>query len=69
NMQGRDRTFYVGGVTDFELVEPIVVHSKYIVERHFIGGGEDKENKFENEKVSEISEQFILRERARLMEI
>lgn len=37
-MQGADRTFYVGGVTDFELVEPIVVHSKYIVEKHFAGG-------------------------------
>ncbi len=35
NMQGRDKTFYVGGATDFELVEPIVEHSKYIVERHF----------------------------------
>jgi len=37
NMQGNDRTFYVGGATDFELVEPIVVHSKYIVEKHFTG--------------------------------
>lgn len=35
-MQGGDRTFYVGGATDFELVEPIVVHSKYIVETHFV---------------------------------
>ena len=35
--QGRDRTFYVGGVTDFELVEPIVEHSKYLVEKHFVG--------------------------------
>ncbi|WP_314959291.1 FAD-dependent oxidoreductase [Bradyrhizobium cosmicum] len=37
-MQGGERTFYVGGATDFELVEPIVVHSKYIVEKHFAGG-------------------------------
>ena len=37
-MQGEDRTFYVGGATDFELVEPIVVHSKHIVEKHFAGG-------------------------------
>jgi hypothetical protein len=37
-MQSGDRTFYVGGATDFELVEPIVVHSKYIVEKHFAGG-------------------------------
>jgi hypothetical protein len=36
-MQGGDRTFYVGGATDFELVEPIVVHSKCIVEKHFAG--------------------------------
>jgi monoamine oxidase len=34
-MQGGDKTFYVGGATDFELVEPIVVHSKYIVETYF----------------------------------
>ena len=37
DMQGNDKTFYVGGATDFELVEPIVVHSKYIVEKHFLG--------------------------------
>jgi hypothetical protein len=36
-MQGGDKTFYVGGATDFELVEPIVVHSKYIVETYFAG--------------------------------
>jgi hypothetical protein len=35
--QGQDKTFYVGGVTDFELVEPIVVHSKYLVEHYFVG--------------------------------
>ena len=35
SQQGVDRTFYVGGVTDFELVEPIVKHSKYLVEKHF----------------------------------
>ena len=37
DLQGSDRTFYVGGVTDFELVEPIVQHSKYLVEMHFVG--------------------------------
>jgi hypothetical protein len=37
NMQGRENTFYVGGATDFELVEPIVKHSKHIVEQHFVG--------------------------------
>ena len=36
NLQKKDRTFYVGGVTDFELVEPIVQHSKYLVEKHFL---------------------------------
>ena len=36
-MQGYDKTFYVGGATDFELVEPIVQHSKYIVEQYFSG--------------------------------
>ncbi len=36
-MQGHDATFYVGGATDFELVEPIVVHSKYLVAKHFSG--------------------------------
>jgi hypothetical protein len=37
SMQGHDATFYVGGATDFELVEPIVVHSKYLVATHFGG--------------------------------
>ena len=36
-LQGKDRTFYVGGATDFELVEPIVQHSKHLVEKHFVG--------------------------------
>lgn len=36
-MQGQDRTFYAGGATDFELVEPIVKHSKHLVARHFAG--------------------------------
>jgi monoamine oxidase len=36
-MQGNDGTFYVGGATDFELVEPIVVHSKYLVAKYFSG--------------------------------
>ena len=37
DLQGKDKTFYVGGVTDFELVEPIVQHSKYLVEKYFVG--------------------------------
>lgn len=37
DMQGKDNTFYVGGVTDFELVEPIVQHSKYLVNKYFLG--------------------------------
>jgi hypothetical protein len=37
HMQGHDATFYVGGATDFELVEPIVAHSKYLVAKHFSG--------------------------------
>jgi hypothetical protein len=36
-MQGNDTAFYVGGATDFELVEPIVAHSKYLVAKHFSG--------------------------------
>lgn len=36
-MQGQDRTFYAGGATDFELVEPIVEHSKHLVAKHFTG--------------------------------
>lgn len=34
--QGYDRTFYVGGLTDFELVEPIVEYSKLLVEKYFL---------------------------------
>ena len=37
DLQGAHRTFYVGGVTDFELIEPIVQHSKHLVEKHFLG--------------------------------
>ena len=37
SMQGHDATFYVGGATDFELVEPIVMHSKHLVAKHFSG--------------------------------
>ena len=37
DMQGKDNTFYVGGVTDFELIEPIVQHSKYLVNKYFLG--------------------------------
>lgn len=35
-MQGKNGTYYVGGATDFELIEPIVNHSKYIVDKYFI---------------------------------
>ena len=37
DLQGKDRTFYVGGATDFELIEPIVRHSKHLIEKHFVG--------------------------------
>ncbi|MEZ4320452.1 MAG: FAD-dependent oxidoreductase [Myxococcota bacterium] len=36
-LQGRHRTFYVGGVTNFELIEPIMEHSKGLVIQHFPG--------------------------------
>lgn len=35
NQQGVNRTFYVGGATNFELIEPIVRHSRHIVDSHF----------------------------------
>jgi hypothetical protein len=35
NMQGTNRTFYVGGATNFELIEPIAEHSKALVGRFF----------------------------------
>jgi hypothetical protein len=34
-LQGTNRTCYVGGATNFELVEPIVRHSKHVVNTHF----------------------------------
>jgi hypothetical protein len=34
-LQGENRTCYVGGATNFELIEPIVRHSRSIVDRHF----------------------------------
>jgi hypothetical protein len=34
-LQGTNRTCYVGGATNFELVEPIVRHSKHVVDTHF----------------------------------
>jgi hypothetical protein len=33
--QGKDNTFFVGGIMAFELVEPIVEYSKNLVETHF----------------------------------
>lgn len=60
NMQGRDRTFYVGGPTDFELVEPIVQHSKYIVETHFtkeqLGRSKQEEKRPAREKEKVLME-------------
>jgi hypothetical protein len=34
-LQGQDDTFYVGGATDFELIEPIVQYAKNLVETRF----------------------------------
>jgi hypothetical protein len=34
-LQGKHNTFYVGGATNFELVEPIVEYAKNLVETHF----------------------------------
>lgn len=35
NLQGANKTFYVGGVTNFELIEPIVRYAKHLVAEHF----------------------------------
>ncbi len=37
-LQGRHRTYWVGGATNFEAVEPILVYAKHLVERHFVAG-------------------------------
>lgn len=34
-LQGLDRTYYLGGATSFELIEPIVQYAKHIVQTHF----------------------------------
>lgn len=34
-LQGENRTYYVGGVTNFELVEVILQYAKHMVEKHF----------------------------------
>jgi len=34
-LQGENQTFYVGGVTNFELIEPILEYAKHLVEKHF----------------------------------
>lgn len=34
-LQGQQRTFFVGGATNFELVEPIVEYARHLVARHF----------------------------------
>lgn len=36
-LQGENRTFYVGGATSFELIEPILEYSKHLVATHFEG--------------------------------
>jgi hypothetical protein len=64
NMQGKDNTFYVGGATDFELVEPIVNHSKYIVEKHFVEGiNKTKENERMKKELLEQYERAYVREK------
>ena len=35
SLQGENRTYYVGGLLNFELVETIFNYSKYLVKRHF----------------------------------
>jgi hypothetical protein len=35
--QGRNRTFFVGGLFDFDYVEGVVRYSRSLVERHFVG--------------------------------
>ena len=35
NMQGENNTYYVGGATNFELIEPIACYAKNLVETHF----------------------------------
>jgi len=34
-LQGENQTFYVGGATNFELIEPILEYAKHLVEKHF----------------------------------
>jgi hypothetical protein len=64
NMQGKDNTFYVGGATDFELVEPIVNHSKYIVEKHFVeGANKTKESEKLKKQLLEQYERAYVREK------
>ena len=36
-LQGQNRTFYVGGLFDFDYVEGVVGYSRATVERHFVG--------------------------------
>ena len=37
NLQGASRTFYVGGLFDFDYVEGIARYSRQLVETHFVG--------------------------------
>jgi hypothetical protein len=68
NMQGKDNTFYVGGATDFELVEPIVNHSKYIVEKHFVEGirGTKEDEKLKKQLLEQYEKAYV---REKLMEL
>ena len=36
-LQGKNRTYYAGGLMAFELVEAIAEHAHYLVETHFAG--------------------------------
>jgi len=37
NIQGKNRTYYVGGLFDFDFVEGIVQYSKNLVKKNFVG--------------------------------
>ncbi|HET9062748.1 MAG TPA: hypothetical protein VFO62_05615, partial [Candidatus Binatia bacterium] len=34
-LQGQNNTFYVGGATNFELIESIGMYTKHLVDKHF----------------------------------
>lgn len=37
DLQGQQNTYYVGGATNLELIEPIALYAKHLVSRHFPG--------------------------------